>query len=104
VGADRQEAAMADLGGPEIIVIIVAVALLFGWKRMPDMARSLGRSVRIFKSEVDEMRTGGMADAAAVLPTSAPTATATPTATPTLAEPVTRTPASSSEKSPADPA
>lgn len=54
---------MADLGGPEILVIIIAVALLFGWKRMPDMARSLGRSVRIFKSEVDQLKAGDVPEA-----------------------------------------
>ncbi|WP_374971083.1 Sec-independent protein translocase subunit TatA [Terrabacter sp. BE26] len=48
---------MADLGWPELAIIALAVVLLFGWKRMPDMARSLGRSARIFKSEMDEMRT-----------------------------------------------
>jgi sec-independent protein translocase protein TatA len=47
---------MADLGWPELTIIAIAVVLLFGWKRMPDMARSLGRSARIFKSEVDQMR------------------------------------------------
>jgi sec-independent protein translocase protein TatA len=47
---------VADLGWPELSVIALAVVLLFGWKRMPDMARSLGRSARIFKSEVDQMR------------------------------------------------
>ena len=49
---------MADLGWPELTIIALAVVLLFGWKRMPDMARSLGRSARIFKSEVDQMRVG----------------------------------------------
>ena len=48
---------MADLGWPELAIIALAVVLLFGWKRMPDMARSLGRSARIFKSEMDQMRT-----------------------------------------------
>lgn len=46
---------MADLGWPELSIIIIAFVLLFGWKRMPDMARSLGRSARIFKSEMDQM-------------------------------------------------
>lgn len=46
---------MADLGWPELAIIALAVVLLFGWKRMPDMARSLGRSARIFKSEMDQM-------------------------------------------------
>jgi sec-independent protein translocase protein TatA len=39
----------------QIVVIVVALVLLFGWKRLPDMARSVGRSMRIFKSEVELM-------------------------------------------------
>lgn len=46
-----------QLGAPEIILILVVLILLFGAKRLPDAARSLGRSMRIFKSEVKEMRT-----------------------------------------------
>jgi len=34
-----------------IIVILVVLLLLFGGKRMPDAARSLGRSMRILKAE-----------------------------------------------------
>lgn len=47
---------MPSLGGPEIIIILVVVMLLFGFKRLPDAARSLGRSMRIFKAEVEEMK------------------------------------------------
>ncbi len=50
---------MAGLGAPELIVIAVIIIALFGWKRLPDMARSLGRSARVFKSEVDEMKKDG---------------------------------------------
>ena len=39
-----------------IIIIVVAFLLLFGFKRLPDAARSLGRSMRIFKSEVKELQ------------------------------------------------
>jgi len=42
--------------GWHLIIILVVVLLLFGYKRLPDAARSLGRSMRIFKSEVDTMR------------------------------------------------
>ena len=45
--------------GWHVVVLIVVVVLLFGWKRMPDAARSLGRSMRIFKSEVGEMKNDG---------------------------------------------
>lgn len=40
------------LGTPEIILIALVVLLLFGAKRMPDMARSLGESMNIFKKSI----------------------------------------------------
>lgn len=47
---------MPNLGPWEIMAILVVIVLLFGAKKLPDAARSLGRSMRIFKSEVKEMR------------------------------------------------
>lgn len=47
---------MPNLGAPEIILILVVLLLLFGAKRLPDLTRSVGRSMRIFKSEVKDMR------------------------------------------------
>jgi sec-independent protein translocase protein TatA len=35
-----------------IIVAIAALVLFFGWKQLPEMSRSLGRSLRIFKTEI----------------------------------------------------
>lgn len=46
---------MPNLGPLEIIAIILVVLLLFGAKKLPDLARSVGRSARILKSEVKEM-------------------------------------------------
>ena len=43
-------------GPTELIIIAVVLILLFGAKKLPDAARSLGRSMRIFKSEVKEMQ------------------------------------------------
>ncbi len=42
---------MRGLGTPEILILILIVVLLFGAKRLPDVARGLGRSLRILKSE-----------------------------------------------------
>jgi sec-independent protein translocase protein TatA len=42
-----------------ILLLVVVVALLFGWKKLPDISRSVGRSMRIFKSEVTEMKNDG---------------------------------------------
>lgn len=44
-----------QLGPWEIIAIVVLVIVLFGAKKLPDAARSIGRSLRIFKSEMKEM-------------------------------------------------
>ncbi|AKK11080.1 Sec-independent protein translocase subunit TatA [Corynebacterium uterequi] len=45
-----------NLGPWEIAIILLIILLLFGAKKLPDLARSVGRSARIFKSEVKEMK------------------------------------------------
>lgn len=45
-----------NLGPREIVILLIVVLILFGAKRLPDSARSLGRSMRIFKSEMKEMK------------------------------------------------
>lgn len=40
---------LAFLGTPEIIIIVVAILLLFGGKKIPELMRGLGRGVREFK-------------------------------------------------------
>ena len=47
---------MPDIGAPEIIIIAIVILILFGTKKMPDAARSLGRTLRIFKSETRGLR------------------------------------------------
>lgn len=47
---------MPNLGVPELLIIAFVLVLLFGATKLPNMARSLGRSMRIFKSEVKEMK------------------------------------------------
>ncbi len=44
-----------NMQGWQLVIIILAIVILIGWKRLPDAARSLGRSMRIFKSEVEQM-------------------------------------------------
>ena len=58
------------LGPTEIILILVVIVLLFGAKKLPDMARSLGKSARILKSEAKAMKS----DDAAELPPGRPAA------------------------------
>jgi sec-independent protein translocase protein TatA len=45
-----------NLGPMEIALILLAILLLFGYKKLPDASRSLGRSLRIFKGEMKGMK------------------------------------------------
>jgi sec-independent protein translocase protein TatA len=45
-----------NLGAPEIIVIAIVIFALFGYRKLPDAARSVGRSMRIFKAETKGMK------------------------------------------------
>ncbi|WP_422747260.1 Sec-independent protein translocase subunit TatA [Mycobacterium sp. WMMD1722] len=44
------------------VIVIAVFVLLFGAKKLPDAARSLGKSMRIFKSEIKEMQADGKSD------------------------------------------
>lgn len=50
------------LEGWHLIIIIVLALVLFAAPKLPGMARSLGQSMRIFKSEVREMKKEGKAE------------------------------------------
>ncbi|MFD9337870.1 Sec-independent protein translocase subunit TatA [Streptomyces sp. NPDC060028] len=52
----------------ELLLIIAVIVLLFGAKKLPDMARSLGKSARILKSEAKAMKKDGEADDVVVVP------------------------------------
>ena len=47
---------MPNLRPIEILLIVLVVLLLFGARRLPELARSVGRSLKIFKSEVKDLR------------------------------------------------
>lgn len=42
---------MGSLGPTEIILILLVLVLLFGAKKLPELARGSGRALRIFKAE-----------------------------------------------------
>jgi sec-independent protein translocase protein TatA len=42
---------MSGIGAPEIILVLLVLVLLFGAKKLPDLARGSGRALRIFKAE-----------------------------------------------------
>ncbi|MEJ3657843.1 Sec-independent protein translocase subunit TatA [Actinomycetes bacterium KLBMP 9759] len=66
---------MPSLGGWEIVILIGILVLLFGAKRLPDMARSIGQSARVFKGEMKGMKNdeGGADKPAPEKPAAEPT-------------------------------
>ncbi|MEU6313818.1 Sec-independent protein translocase subunit TatA [Streptomyces sp. NPDC047014] len=63
-----------NLRGWEIFIILGVIILLFGAKKLPDMARSLGKSARILKSEAKAMKKDGEAETPAPAPSADPNA------------------------------
>jgi sec-independent protein translocase protein TatA len=56
------------IGGPEIIVILMVILLLFGSKRIPEFAKMMGKGMNEFKKATDDIKreineeTKGLAD------------------------------------------
>jgi len=52
---------IGSIGLPQIGVVLLLLMLLFGAKRLPDVAKSMGQSIQLFKQEVtkdaDELNT-----------------------------------------------
>lgn len=73
---------MGELSPWHWIIVLLLAAVLFGSKRLPDAARGLGRSMRIFKAEMQSARDDVAAEGTApVAPdATASAAFATPTA------------------------
>lgn len=47
---------LGGLGGTEVILILVVILLLFGAKRIPELAKGLGRGIREFKDATNEIK------------------------------------------------
>ncbi len=47
---------LGPLGVPELLIILVVVLLVFGPKRLPEMAKGIGQSVREFRKGIRDMK------------------------------------------------
>lgn len=43
-----------SLGGPDILIVVVVIALLFGAKRLPELGKSLGEGIKEFKKSATD--------------------------------------------------
>ena len=51
-------ASILNLVGPDMMVVLLIVILLFGAKRLPELARGMGRAVKEFSAARDEIEKG----------------------------------------------
>ena len=68
-----------DIGAPEILIILAIVLLLFGAKKVPELARSLGQAQKEFKKGAKEGYASTDDDTAPPAPLAQPAKPADPT-------------------------
>ncbi|MCM3662445.1 Sec-independent protein translocase subunit TatA [Georgenia satyanarayanai] len=54
-----------------ILILLIVLVILFGAKRLPDVARSVGQSMKVFKKEISELQEDVVVPAAPVTATQA---------------------------------
>ncbi|MFN8156557.1 MAG: Sec-independent protein translocase subunit TatA [Candidatus Nanopelagicales bacterium] len=89
---------------PMFWLVMVVVILLFGAKRLPDVARGVGRSLRIFKAETEGLRSDGTTEPAPTTPAApaAPPAVTAAPAAPAAPAPAPAAPAAAAPAAAAD--
>jgi sec-independent protein translocase protein TatA len=65
-------ASLTNLAGPDLLIILVIVLVLFGAKKLPELARGMGQAVKEFQKAkdefTDELHKAGTAPAAPAAP------------------------------------
>jgi sec-independent protein translocase protein TatA len=78
---------LGNLNGWHLVIILAVVLLLFGAPKLPGLARSIGQSMRIFRSEVKTMKDENGDVVAAETVEEQPPTTNTTTAKPAVNKP-----------------
>ena len=73
---------LGDVGGGEVMLILVFVLVFFGANRIPELARGLGKGLRHFREATDEIRSE-IENAGMTPPRGAPPVVQAPPAPPT---------------------
>ena len=71
-----------NIGAPELILILIIALVLLGPSKLPDVAQSLGKSIREFRKAASDVADAGKLDAPAAPAGPAPASAAPPAAAP----------------------
>ena len=77
---------LLGLGGTELVVVLVAVLILFGAKRIPEFAKGLGKGINEFKKASRDVTEAIENESTAAAPKPAAPANITPQAKPAVPE------------------
>lgn len=84
-------ASFMNLGGPDLLVILLIILVLFGAKKLPELARGLGQAIKEFQKAkdefTDELHKAGQTDTKTNAPASTVARTETPGTTATRPDP-----------------
>jgi len=80
---------MGAFGWPHLLIILAVILLIFGAAKLPALAKSMGQSARVFRSEMKAMKDDDAAAASPKPEASAPHVAA-PVSTPAPAQPETK--------------
>ena len=72
-------ALLPNLGGPDLIIILLIILVLFGAKKLPELARGMGSAIKEFQKAkdefTDELHSAGKTDATKTADVQTPAAT-----------------------------
>jgi len=72
-------ALLPNLGGPDLIIILLIILVLFGAKKLPELARGMGSAIKEFQKAkdefTDELHSAGKTDAAKTADVRTPSST-----------------------------
>src|SRR5438445_12536266 len=75
-------ASFMNLGGPDLIIILLIILVLFGAKKLPELARGMGQAIKEFQKAKDEfsdeLHKAGQTDATASKPNVQPAQSTVP--------------------------
>lgn len=54
---NQMESILLFISGAEIVIVLVVVLLLFGSKKIPELAQGLGKGMKEFKRATDDIKT-----------------------------------------------
>ena len=79
---------LRNISAWHVLIVVLVVVLLFGAKRLPDLAKSVGQSMKIFKNEVKDLRDDEQPAPPVATPPPAAPSGVTPVGTPPVIPPV----------------